>query len=367
MKAIIALLLFAAPCFGQSQNLYFIKKHRPVEFESNDYQPGKKAFYIYRNCVYYFVLKNKQELSARVVDIKNDSIYYTVFSDSSSLDTLAMSPSNLKKVRLIADRMMGIMAGCSLQKRRYVFVNSPESKSFAHRNDTIFSKDRSNYTVYELVPYLSYQGVGRLYQQCEKTYYYEGAPIPECKDTVKTYKPPIVKKWFWFTPSAANVIKGVNIGLETMHVNDEPLTIKGVNLNAGALAFFVSCFTLFHLGSGNTLINMEDTVDKSKTVVWMKGASISAGGLMGDMEVKGFSINGGNCSVTETKGLVISGAQNVTYEFSGVVITGLRNRAIKGSGAQIGLLNICKHLKGVQIGLWNVNSKRKLPLINWSF
>ncbi|MEI9809216.1 MAG: hypothetical protein WDO16_15890 [Bacteroidota bacterium] len=66
-------------------------------------------------------------------------------------------------------------------------------------------------------------------------------------------------------------------------------------------------------------------------------------------------------------GLVITGSQNVISDFRGVAISLLRNLSVRGAGLQIGLLNICKHMKGVQIGLWNVNSKRKLPFINWSF
>ncbi|HVU58693.1 MAG TPA: hypothetical protein VHD83_26720 [Puia sp.] len=65
--------------------------------------------------------------------------------------------------------------------------------------------------------------------------------------------------------------------------------------------------------------------------------------------------------------MMITGTQHLTDNFKGVVICGTCNRAIQGRGVQVGLLNVCKHLKGVQIGLWNVNSRRKLPLINWSF
>jgi hypothetical protein len=37
------------------------------------------------------------------------------------------------------------------------------------------------------------------------------------------------------------------------------------------------------------------------------------------------------------------------------------------SGLQIGIVNKSKNLRGIQIGIWNVNQKRKLPLLNWNF
>ncbi|WP_262714039.1 LA_2272 family surface repeat-containing protein [Phaeocystidibacter marisrubri] len=36
-------------------------------------------------------------------------------------------------------------------------------------------------------------------------------------------------------------------------------------------------------------------------------------------------------------------------------------------GVQIGLYNMAIELRGFQFGLWNVNGKRSLPLINGQF
>lgn len=36
-------------------------------------------------------------------------------------------------------------------------------------------------------------------------------------------------------------------------------------------------------------------------------------------------------------------------------------------GVQIGLVNNAAKLRGFQIGLWNTNQKRSLPLFNWCF
>ncbi len=36
-------------------------------------------------------------------------------------------------------------------------------------------------------------------------------------------------------------------------------------------------------------------------------------------------------------------------------------------GLQIGVVNKAKRLRGIQLGIWNINERRKLPLINWNF
>jgi hypothetical protein len=376
IKLLLSLLLLVCTttCLSQQdsiQNLYFVKKNRPVAFGKKDYQPGKKAFYIYRNCVYYLVLNNKKEISARVTDIRDNAIHYIPYindpASAHDTNTVILYPSDIKRIRMIADRSVGLYTGFSLRTCRYHFVKSDSAKSFKQYIDTVYSADSSRATSYEIVPYLSQQGIGHLYKQCGKTYYYQGIGEPECEDTAKAIKAPIVKKWVWFTPSNANKISGLNISVQVIQAKDEQLAIHGVNLSADLLSVFGSFYALFNLGMGNALINMKDTIDRSAILTRVSGLSLSGGGLVGDVKMNGVSINGGISTAIQTNGLVITGSQAITGEFNGMVICGLRNRAIKGRGVQIGLVNICKHLKGVQFGLWNVNSKRKLPLINWSF
>lgn len=377
--ALVSACSITTACFAQedsSQNLYFVKKKREVVFGKHDYQPGKKeAFYIYRNCLYDFVFKDNRQLSIRVVDIRNDSVYYTrhlqekeISPNDGREDTLVLHPAQLKKLKMIGDRVFGLYSSYSLSKCRYVFEKSDSPKVFVTRTTTSYSKDSSRSATYELVPFLTAQGIDIVYEQRGATYYYEGQAPRLDEDTVQKNKPYIVKKWFWFTPSNANKISGLNLGLQTMTLaENDSLTIEGVNINADLLSLFVGSFLLLRLASSNNLVNMPDTVDKTKMKSKVTGLSLSFGGLMGEMLVRGLSINGGVCGATAVNGLLITGTQNLTQEFKGVAITSLRNMATKGRGLQIGLLNICKDLKGVQLGLWNVNSKRKLPFINWSF
>jgi hypothetical protein len=83
----------------------------------------------------------------------------------------------------------------------------------------------------------------------------------------------------------------------------------------------------------------------------------------------------------KTNGISISSWSSLGYFMNGIginlisskyaVVNGLsisiNNEAYLVKGVQIGVLNRTTKLKGFQFGLWNVNKKRKLPLINWCF
>jgi hypothetical protein len=60
------------------------------------------------------------------------------------------------------------------------------------------------------------------------------------------------------------------------------------------------------------------------------------------------------------------GILNDNYYLRGMQLGGF-NLTVKAKGVQIGLLNKAKEFNGLQIGLWNVNQRRKLPIINWNF
>lgn len=371
----LVLIFPAAAFYGQKppyQNLYFAKKGQEIKFEAKDYMPAKSGFYLYRNCIYALVLKNKLQFFAKVTDIKKDSIYYTLYINEAAAyknkehqDTFSIHPASIRRIKMVADRIMSIYSSQPIAHYNYAFTSDLTPKRFETAIDTIFTKDSSQVSTYELVPYLTAQGIDRLYEQCGVTYYYRGISDENCEDI--TPDKFIRKDGIWFSPSNANKVRGINIGLQTMNFNGDPLTVNGVNLNADLMSLLVGSVAFLYMPFDNALINLPDSADISAVVNTVRGLSLSFGGLMGNNQVNGVSINGGFFSAIRTRGLIITGSQNLIDDFRGVIISALRNRTSQGKGVQIGLLNICKHLKGVQIGLWNVNDKRRLPFINWSF
>jgi len=68
-----------------------------------------------------------------------------------------------------------------------------------------------------------------------------------------------------------------------------------------------------------------------------------------------------------TNGMAVSPFFNLHHEMKCVSVAPLANIGKKCRGIQIGLYNKCDDFRGIQIGGWNENGKRKLPLINWNF
>jgi len=92
-------------------------------------------------------------------------------------------------------------------------------------------------------------------------------------------------------------------------------------------------------------------------------------GTMGQInrQVNGFSASLWMNFAQKHNGIQLAGLTNESYKTHGVQLTLLSNTSHKMRGVQVGLVNHSKKLKGFQFGLWNVNDKRSLPLINWSF
>lgn len=70
---------------------------------------------------------------------------------------------------------------------------------------------------------------------------------------------------------------------------------------------------------------------------------------------------------SKINGVSLSPLFNIHHTTNGVTIAPIANVSQKCRGIQIGLINHCKNLKGIQIGFWNKNEKRQLPIINWNF
>ena len=380
-KAVIILLamLMVQTANAQEQtyqNLYILcKGDTPVIANPQyDYVLSRTGFYIYRNCIYKLKLKNKLLLNAKVLDIKNDSLYCVMRDDQGYYDaehkayndTFSLHPSQIRSIRYDGFFPFTDERKFRIGHAKYVFEKSEKPKEFKSLLSQRYSYDSSSSTIYREVA--SLEGRSKIDMHYEPA----GPPVihkykPEPVPRIVNEKPLAIRKVIWFTPSRSAEITGLNIGLQSANFNEHSLTIRGVNLNADIFSMFLIIGGLFTLSRGNTLINMPDTLENDNIDTKIYGLSISAGGLFGDDIIKGVSINGGLCKANRADGLIITGTQNFLFEFRGVAISAVRNLSTYGKGLQIGLLNICKHFKGVQIGLWNVNSRRKLPFINWCF
>lgn len=173
-----------------------------------------------------------------------------------------------------------------------------------------------------------------------------------------------VRNIIWYMPSGAKEINGVAIGIQATNFDEKRrLKINGVNLDAGLVSIMAWPQALVKsFQSGNNGLDESPLVDTAETSV--NGISISFGGEL-SAGINGLAINAGVMYSPYINGVSVTGLVTVCGRFKGIMITGFRNMAIEGTGLQIGLLNSCKRLKGLQIGLWNKSGKRGLPFINW--
>lgn len=99
----------------------------------------------------------------------------------------------------------------------------------------------------------------------------------------------------------------------------------------------------------------------------INGVSLSALGTVCNCIINGVNVGLVGHIYYQVNGLTASGFMNYSRKHHGVQIAIIGNRSYEVKGLQIALFNETKKLWGVQLGLWNVNERRKLPLINWNF
>lgn len=358
------------------QNLYFSPKNQKAsKFKANDYEVGtNNAFYIYRNAVYRVLLTVGGDWLIRVTDIRNDSIYYEHFGKKKSFrkDSLfRLHPSEIGTIQTYDKSIGQLFNTFYLFNYNYRFTHQQEPKTFPYKDTLICSRDSTNCIKVELVHFIHGKSSSLIFLKCNKAFYYDENATPNCEEGMALEPPPPypirTRDVVWFTPSNAREINGINLGIQSLGLNRDSVTISGLNLNVDMLTAMLSIYLPFvPRDSMHRIRNMPDTIDYKEAKDKIYGLSISGGGVLGG-RIHGVAFNGLLCMLTVSKGICITGLHNRIDEFQGLAIAGLVNRSIKGTGLQIGLVNKCKHLRGIQIGLWNENSKRKLPIINWNF
>jgi hypothetical protein len=362
---------FITTAFAQKDSawvLRFTAKNNAFNPGKDDYQPGRKGFYLYENCIYDFVLKNDMEYNARVLALKKDSLIFITHANQQNaiqyhehFDTLTISPAAIKKIRLLGDRIMALYGNVHLRNYYFEFLKNTIAKRMAA--DTL--TDTISSIKYLVMPYITAQGINNVYTAIDtinkKKYFPDTliTPVVAIQDTILRKR-----NYIWFLPFNAHQVNGISLGVHTGSIKGKPLKINGININGDIPAIFLSMFLVPHLLDAANVKRLSNTLDTDGQVS-INGLSASGGGIVMGKKLAGLFVNGGICQSNLANGIFITGGFNYFQSVKGISIGGLRNSAVKCTGIQIGFINSCKHLKGLQLGLWNVNSKRKMPFINW--
>jgi hypothetical protein len=176
---------------------------------------------------------------------------------------------------------------------------------------------------------------------------------------------------FGIIPSKKKNIYGIAIGLfgsETLCSLDGLRTSNGLNcqiIGNGGFIILAKQFWKIKLNFGEDSVFLAILNNDENLKTLHNGIIISALGTNTSIS------NGIAISALVSNGLKLNGiGLNVlsnNYTVSNGVTISIINRSYKTNGIQIGIINKSKYLKGIQFGLWNINSKRKLPFINWGY
>lgn len=177
-------------------------------------------------------------------------------------------------------------------------------------------------------------------------------------------------------------IHGISIGLLSTAASERSTNTNGIRLE------------LIGLGLLAPMIPDDPTFEEQH---WerINGLNISVLGTVGNCSINGLSIGAAGQISARINGITLSMMINLIHKQNGLMIAGhnisntmnglqlgLANSCVKTNGVQIafplnesekmrgvqiGVVNKSKKTKGIQIGIWNVNEKRRLPLINWNF
>ncbi|NIF04248.1 hypothetical protein F3J23_02240 [Chryseobacterium sp. Tr-659] len=148
-----------------------------------------------------------------------------------------------------------------------------------------------------------------------------------------------------------------------------PKRVNGLGMGFNFLGIFLPPLMLFGLPSmGDWNLDDDYVIVPREKMNKINGLQLSLINMEPTV-TNGLEINvSSNISTyAVTNGVSVSPFFNLHHEIKGVSAAPLANVGMKCRGLQIGLYNKCGNFIGVQIGMWNENGKRKLPLINWNF
>ena len=175
----------------------------------------------------------------------------------------------------------------------------------------------------------------------------------------------------WMIPSAATNIYGIAIGpVGSESICNRPYTKFSHGLNIQFIGqgifqpFYIkhANFEGYNLSDGDEYRSFSDTLYKRAL---HNGILFSSFGTFTD-QVNGISLSPWMSMGKKINGISLNLLWNRYERINGVSI-GLVNHTVVCNGVQIGLVNKAKKNRGFQFGFWNINEKRSLPLVNWSF
>lgn len=178
------------------------------------------------------------------------------------------------------------------------------------------------------------------------------------------------KYLLWFMPSKAQKIYGITLNPWISEDNfSKKVSIYGGHLQFCPLAPFTILYNvnnIFRNDYFDSDLGNFDSMPPQEERKIIYGINLTCCDW-GFSEVYGLDLNIGASEIVDVKGVSLSGIYNINTSINGLAISLICNKNRDCTGLEIGLINNSLKLRGLQIGLWNKNQKRSLPLLNWCF
>jgi hypothetical protein len=174
----------------------------------------------------------------------------------------------------------------------------------------------------------------------------------------------------WFMPSKAQQIYGLTLNPWISEYNlSDNLSIYGGHIQFCPIAPFTIFYNVTNIFRKDYFVsdpNYFDFMPNQSARKRIYGLNLTIADW-GFSEIYGLDLNIGSSEIISVKGVSISGLYNVNTSIKGLAISGVCNLNKNCNGLEIALINNSIKLHGFQIGLWNKNQKRSLPIVNWCF
>ncbi len=187
----------------------------------------------------------------------------------------------------------------------------------------------------------------------------------KCSDSTLQKKPKIIG----FSPSKnTKNVNGILVKyFDEMDQEISPKKVNGVGLGFNLLGAFFPFLIVMNLPDIDnwSFVELENKTlpEKMNKINGLQLSIIN----MEPTITNGIEVNiASNISAPSViNGISISPLYNIHHTQKGIAIATFANVGVKCRGVQIAVINKCTDFKGLQIGFWNNNGKRSLPIINF--
>lgn len=162
-------------------SVLILKRDKKPEMKDNMSDFSQTGFYLYKNCVYDFELKNGDRQTLRLVEIKKDTLLFSALPITNDKDVIAKKTdtvsypySQVKKIFLIKDWGSGSSRKIDCADYYFIFQKTTLDFNLDSRYADVFGQQEAKR---ELFPRLTAHGVTYNFEYQGKLYYHSGMKV----------------------------------------------------------------------------------------------------------------------------------------------------------------------------------------------